>query len=127
MHRRGEAARPKGGLPEGGALKFGGRALGEGVWVGPVRLEGVSEGVSECRGRALGGGVGAGLGFCMAGGRLRGQRIRPRSPIGSVVPKWAGKALAPFPSVPSRPPSTVSPRVSPVTAGPLTVGQSCWV
>ena len=44
-------------------------------------LEGVSEGVSEWRGRALGWGegVGAGLGLLAAGGRLRGQRIRPGS------------------------------------------------
>ena len=57
------------------------------------------EGVPECRGGALGGGVGAGLGLCVAGGRLRGQRIRPWSPRGSPVPKWTGKALAPFPSM----------------------------
>ena len=41
------------------------------VWgLGPVRLEGVSEGVPECRGRALGRGVGAGLGLCTGGGRF---------------------------------------------------------
>ena len=42
---------------ECGVPEFGGRALGEGVWVGlrPSSLEGVSERVSECRGRALGG------------------------------------------------------------------------
>ena len=48
--------------------EFGGKVLGEGVWVGfrPSALEGVS----ECRGRALSGGVGAGLGLCATGGRL---------------------------------------------------------
>ena len=58
----------KGGPPECGGPEFGGKALGEGVWVGfrPSALEGVS----ECRGRALGGGVGVGLGLCVAGGRL---------------------------------------------------------
>ena len=54
--------------------------------------------------------------------------------------KWTGKALAPFPSVPSRPSPTVPPRVSPIAAGPLCVGpagcrnsfpppatlQGCW-
>ena len=91
-------------------MEFPGKALGEGVWVGfrPSALEGVSEGVSERRGRALGEGVGAGLGFCTAGGRLRGQRFRPGSPIGSLVPKWAGNVLAVFPSVTSRP-SPLSP------------------
>ena len=78
------------------------------------------EGVSECRGGALGGGVGAGLGLCRAGGRLRRQSIRPRSPTGFPVPKWTGKALAAFPSIPSCPSPTISPRV---TAGPLTA----WV
>ena len=95
----------KGGRLECEAPEFGGRALGEGVWVGfrPRSLEGVSEGVSECRGGAPGGGVGAGLGLCVTGGRLRGQRIRPGSPTGFPMPKWTGKALAAFPSVPSRP------------------------
>ena len=48
--------------------EFGGKVLGEGVWVGfrPSALEGVS----ECRGRALSGGVGAGPGLCATGGRL---------------------------------------------------------
>ena len=115
----------KGGPLESGVPGFGGRALRKGVWVGfgPSTLEGVS----ECRGGALGGGVGAGLGFCGAGGRLRGQRIRPRSPTGSPVPKWTGKVLAPFPSVPSCPSPTVSPRVPPIAAGPLTMGGSHWV
>ena len=90
----------------------------------PSTLEGVSEGVSECRGRALGGGLGAGLGLCLAGGSLQGQRTRPGSPTGSLVPKWTGKALAMFPSVPPCPTPTISPRVSPITAGPLTVGGS---
>ena len=78
--------------------EFGGRALSEGVWVGlrPSSLEGVSEGVSKCRGRALGGGVGAGLRLCVAGGRLRGQRIRSGSPTGFLVPQFTGKALALF-------------------------------
>ena len=62
----------KDGPLECGVLEFGGKALGEGVWVGfrPSALEGVSEGVSECRRRALGGGVGVGLGLCGVGGRL---------------------------------------------------------
>ena len=68
--------------------------------LGPAQLEGVSEGLSEYRGRALRGGSGAGLGLCVARGRLRRQRIRPGSPVGSLVPKWAGKALAMFPSIP---------------------------
>ena len=69
---RGEAARGKEGLWSVGFQEFGGRALGEGLWVGfrCSTLEGVSEDVSECRGRALGVGVGAGLGLCVAGGRL---------------------------------------------------------
>ena len=91
----------------------------------PSALEVVSEGVSEGRGRALGGGVGTGLGLCAARGRLRGQRIRPRNPTGLLVPQWTGKALAPFPSIPLCPSPTISPRVSPVAAGPLTVGGSC--
>ena len=105
------------------------KALGEGVWVGfrSSALEGVLEGVSECRGRALGVGVGAGLGLCMAGGRLGGQRIRPGRPTGFPVPKWTGKALALFPSVLSCRSPTVSPSISPVAAGPLTVGGSRWV
>ena len=41
--------------------------------LGPVWLEGVSEGVSECRGRALGGGVGKGL------GALHSRRESPRA------------------------------------------------
>ena len=108
-----------------GVPEFGGKALSEGVWVGfrPSSLEGVS----ECRGRTLGGGAGVGLGLCTAGGRLRGQRIWPGSPSGLPVPKWTGKALAPFPSVPSCPSPAVSPRVSPLATGPLTVGGSLWV
>ena len=50
-------------------------------------------GVLEFGGRALSEGVGAGLGFCVAGGRLRGHRIRPRIPTGFPLPKWTGKAL----------------------------------
>ena len=100
----------KGGPLECGVLEFGGRVLGEGVWMGfrPSALEGVS----ECRGGALGGGLGAGLGFRAAGGRLCGQRIRPGSPTGSPVLKWTGKALAPFlrgPPPPSPPGSPLSP------------------
>ena len=68
--------------------------------LGPAWLEGFREGVSECRGGALGGGVGAGLGLCLAGGRLQGQRIRPGSPVGSLVPKWTGRAPAVFSSMP---------------------------
>ena len=125
----GERRTWKGGPLGCGVPEFGGRALSEGVWVGfrPSVLEGDSEGVSECRGGALGGGVGVGPGLCTAGGRLRGQRNRPRSPTGSPVPKWTGKALAVFPSVPLRPSPTVSPRVSPVPAGPRTIGGSRWV
>ena len=62
------------------------------------------EEVSECRGGALGGGVGVGLWLCEAGGRLQGQRTRPGSSTSSLVPKWTGKALAVFPSVPLCPP-----------------------
>ena len=121
----GERQHMKGGPLECGVLEFGGRALSEGVWVGfrPSALEGVS----ECRGGALGGGVGVGLGFCMAGGRLQGQRIRPGHPTGFLVPKWTGKALAPLPSIPSCSSPTISPRVSPDDAGPLTMGGSPWV
>ena len=69
---KGRGSSSKRGPPECGVLEFGGKALGEGVWVGfrPSMLEGVSEGVSECRGRALGRGVGTGLGLCTAGWRL---------------------------------------------------------
>ena len=74
-----------GGPLECGVLEFGGKALSEGVWVG--FRPSVLEGVSECRGVALGGSAGAGLGFCATGRRLRGQRIRPQSPIGLPVPK----------------------------------------
>ena len=110
--QKGRGSMSKGGPLGCGVLEFGGRALSEDVWVGfrPSFLEGVS----KCRGRALGGGVGAGLGFCIAGGRLQGQRIRPGSPTGSPVPKWTGKALVLFPFVPSFPSPTVSPRVSPL-------------
>ena len=123
--QKGRGSTRKGGPLECGVLEFGGGALSEGVWVGlrPSMLEGVS----ECRGGALGGGVGAGLGLCVAGGRFRGQRIRPRSLTGFPVPKGTGKALALFHSVLSCPSPTVSPRVSPVPAGPLTVGGSLWV
>ena len=123
--QKGRGSTWKGGPLECGVLEFGGRALSEGLWVGfrPSMLEGAS----ECRGGALGGGVGAGLGLCAAGGRLQGQRIRPRSPAGSPVPKWTGKALAVFPSIPSTPSPTISPRASPVATGPLTMGGSRWV
>ena len=123
--QKGRGSTWKGGPLECGVPEFGGGALSEGVWVGfrPHWLEGVS----ECRGGALGVGVGAGLGLCAAGGRLRGQRIRPRSPTGFPVPKWTGKALALFPSVPPCPSPAISPRVSPVPAGPLTVGGYHWV
>ena len=122
---KGRGCPSKGGPLECGVREFGGAALSEGVWVGfrPSALEGVS----ECRGRALGGGVEVGLWFCGAGGRLQGQRFRPRSPTGFPVPMWTGKALAPFPSIPSRSSPTISPRVSPVTTEPQTVGGSCWV
>ena len=49
------------------------------------------------------------------------------SPTGSPVHKWTGKALALFPSVPLFPSPTISPRVSPIAAGPLTVGGSRWL
>ena len=122
--QKGRGSMLKGG-PECGVLEFGGRALSEGVWVGfrPSALEGFS----ERTGRALGGGVGVGLGLCTAGGRLRRQRIRLGSPTGCLVPKWTWKALTLFPSIPLCPSSTVSPRVSPIAAGPLTMGGSCWV
>ena len=137
--QKGRGSTSKGGPLVCGVLEFGRRALSEGVWVGfrPSSWQGVS----KCRGRALGGGVGAGLGLCVAGGRLQGQRIRPGSPAGFLVPTWTGKALAPFPSVPSRPSPTVSPRLSTVGLDPqLWVGpagcrnsspppatpQGCW-
>ena len=115
----------KGGPLECGILEFGSRDLSEGVWVGfrPSALEGVS----ECRGGALGRSAGAGLGLCSAGGRLQGQRVRPGSPTVSPAPKWTGKVLAMFPSLPSRPSPTFSPRVSPIAARPLTMGGSHWV
>ena len=86
-------------------------------------MGGVSEGVSECRGRALGGGVVVGLGLCTAGGRLHGQRIRPGSPRGSPVPKWTGKVLAGFPSVPPCPP----PRSPPGSPHPRWTPNRGWV
>ena len=102
---KGRGSTWKGGPLECEVQEFGGRALSEGVWVGfrPRALQGVSEGVSECRGVALGGGVGAGLGLCAAAGRLGGQRIRPGSPTGFLVPNWTGKALVAFPAVPPHP------------------------
>ena len=119
----------KGGPPECGVLELRGWALSVGVWVGfrPNVLEGVSEGFSKCRGRALGGGVGAGFAFCTPEGRLRGQKISPRSLKGSPVPKCTGKALAMFPSIPLCLSRTISPRVSPVATGPLTMRGSRWV
>ena len=102
----------KGGPLECGVPEFGGRTLSEGVWVefSPSLLEGVS----ECRGRALSGAVGAGLGLCTAEGRLQGQRLRLGSPTCFLMPKWTGKALAEFPSVPSHPPP-LSPPGSPLS------------
>ena len=38
------------------------------------------------------------------------------------MPKWTGKALAAFPSIPSCLSPTISPRASPVATGPLTMG-----
>ena len=69
---KGRGSTSKGGSLECAVPEFGGRALGEGMWVEfrPSTLEGVSEGISECRGEAPGGGVGMGLGLCTAGGRL---------------------------------------------------------
>ena len=107
----------KGGPLECGVLESGSRALSEHVWVGlrPSTLEGVSEAVSECRGGALAGGAGAGLGLCTAGGRLRGQRIRPgaqQAPrcLGGQGKRWPRSRLflcAPPP--PSPPGSLWSP------------------
>ena len=91
-----------------------GRGLGPAHWKGSQRRSLRVEVGPWVRG------AGAGLGLCMAGGRLRGQRMRPGSPAGVLVPKWTGKALARFPSVPLRP----YPTVSPIVAGPLTVGGS---
>ena len=71
--------------------------------------------VSQCRGGALGGGCRGGAWALHAGGRLRGQRIRPGSPTVFPVPKWTGNALALLPSIPPRPSPTFSPRVSPPT------------
>ena len=65
---KGRGSSWKGGPLECGVLEFGGKALGEGGWVG--FRPSVLEGVSYCRRRALGGGVWAGLGLCTAGGRL---------------------------------------------------------
>ena len=67
--QKGRGSTFKGQPLECGIPEFGGKALGEVVWVGfrPRTLEGASEGVSECRGRALGMGVGLVLGLCMAG------------------------------------------------------------
>ena len=76
------------------------------------------EGVSECRGWALGGGVGVGLGFYAAGVRLPGQGVRPGSPRGSLVPKWTGKALAAFPSIPFHPTPAISPGSHPSLLDP---------
>ena len=121
--QKGRGSMWKGGPLECGVLEFGGRALSGGVWVGfrPSALEVVSEGVSECRGAALGGGVGRGLGPAWQEGGSEGRGL------GFLVPKWTGKALAPFPSLPSCPSPTVSPRASPIHAGPLTVGGSRWL
>ena len=123
--QKGRGSKSKRGPLECGVQELGGRALSEGVWVGfrPSSLEGFS----ECRSRALGGGVVAGLGLCAVDGRLRGQSIRSGSTKGFLVPKWTGKALAPFPSVLSHTSPTISPGVSPIAAGPLIVGGSCWV
>ena len=128
--RKGRGSTSKGGPLECGVLECGvpesgGRALSEGVWVGfrSSALAGVSEGVSECRGGALGGGVGAGLGLCGARGKLRGQRIRPGSPTGFPVPKWTGKALAPFLRAPPPP----SPAGSPHRHWTPNRGGSRWV
>ena len=94
---KGRGNKLNGAPVECGVPEFGGKALGECVWVGlrPSALEGVSEGVSKCRGGALGA-VSRG-GACA----LHGRR----------------EALSP----------TFSPRVSPVAAGPLTMGESSWV
>ena len=102
-------------------MRLCGWGLGPARWRRSQRgfSEGVSEGVSECRGGALGGGgVGAGLGLCSAGGRLQGQRIRPGSPTDSPVPKWTGKALAAFPSVPPCPPPRSPPGCPPSPLDP---------
>ena len=69
----------------------------------PSALEVVSEGVSECRGAALGGGVGRGLGPAWQEGGSEGRGL------GFLVPKWTGKVLATFPSVPPRTPTNGLP------------------
>ena len=97
----GPAQKQRGSTSKAGLWSMEFQSLQVSPWVrvygwglGPAQLEGVS----QCSGRALG--VGVGLGLCMAGGRLQGQRIRPQSPTGSPVPKWTGKVLAAFPSIP---------------------------
>ena len=85
------------------------------------------EGVSECRGGAPGGGQGRGLGSAWQEGGSEGRGLGPGTQQAPLVPEWTGKALAPFPSVPSCPSPTMSPRASPVASGPLSVGGSRWV
>ena len=98
------------------------------MWVRPSMVCGGLTGDPQvpsatCKRRALGGGGGVALGLCTAGRRLRGQRIRPGSPTGSPVPKWAGKELAIFPSIPP-PPLRVSTLLLASNCGwvPLGVG-----
>ena len=79
------------------------RVCGRGL--GPAQLKESQRGSrsATCRGRALSGHVEVGLRLCTAGGSLRRLGIGPRSPTGSPVPKWAGKALAMLPSIPPLP------------------------
>ena len=71
----------------------------------------------KCRGKALCGVVGTGLRPSVAGGSLRGWRIRPGTSAGSLGPKWAGKTLAVFPSDPP-----ICRGSLPIPVDPLTVG-----
>ena len=105
-------------------MEFGGRAPSEGVWLAfrPIVLEGVSEG----RGRALGGGVGWGLGSARQQGGSEGRGLGLGAQLAPPCLSGQGKPWScslPF----LRAPPTVSPRVSPVPAGPLTMGGFCWV
>ena len=54
--QKGRGSTSKQGPLECGVPEFGGKALGEGVWLG--FMPSVLEGVSVCRGGALGGGAG---------------------------------------------------------------------
>ena len=87
--------------PECGVPDFGGKTLSEGVCVGlgPAQLEGGS-----LRVQRWGPGWGCRGGPWALHGRREapraGQMIRPGSLTYSLVPRWAGKALATLPSFP---------------------------